>query len=91
MAAMLDAVRALLLIAGGLVFLFLAATVAYLLPWWVLLPALPAVVAVGHFRYRAQHDRERRARRQAEGLCVACGYDLAGNVSGVCPECGSAE
>jgi hypothetical protein len=22
------------------------------------------------------------------GLCPACGYDLTGNVSGVCPECG---
>lgn len=24
------------------------------------------------------------------GLCRACGYDLTGNVSGVCPECGAA-
>jgi hypothetical protein len=23
-----------------------------------------------------------------KGLCVKCGYDLTGNVSGVCPECG---
>jgi hypothetical protein len=23
-----------------------------------------------------------------EGFCVKCGYDLTGNVSGVCPECG---
>jgi len=22
-------------------------------------------------------------------LCGACGYDLTGNVSGVCPECGT--
>ena len=28
-------------------------------------------------RYRARH-----------GLCIHCGYDLQGNVSGVCPECG---
>ncbi len=21
-------------------------------------------------------------------LCIKCGYDLRGNVSGVCPECG---
>lgn len=29
-----------------------------------------------------------RARR-IEGLCGKCGYDLRGNVSGVCPECGT--
>ncbi len=28
-------------------------------------------------------------RRQAMGLCLHCGYSLAGNVSGVCPECGA--
>ena len=26
--------------------------------------------------------------RVPEGACVTCGYDLTGNVSGVCPECG---
>jgi hypothetical protein len=31
------------------------------------------------------------ARRRAErGLCTGCGYDLRGNASGVCPECGAA-
>lgn len=25
---------------------------------------------------------------RAPGLCVSCGYDLTGNTSGVCPECG---
>ncbi len=28
--------------------------------------------------------------RHGHGLCVECGYDLTGNVSGVCPECGTA-
>ncbi len=32
----------------------------------------------------------RRWRRRKRGLCVRCGYNLAGNVSGVCPECGEA-
>ena len=27
--------------------------------------------------------------RREIGLCVRCGYDLTGNVSGVCPECGT--
>ena len=29
-----------------------------------------------------------RTRRRDLGLCPGCGYDLTGNVSGVCPECG---
>ena len=28
--------------------------------------------------------------RLREGLCLKCGYDLTGNESGVCPECGTA-
>ena len=30
----------------------------------------------------------RRRRRRRHGLCHACGYSLAGNTTGVCPECG---
>ncbi len=29
-------------------------------------------------------------RRFHEGRCIRCGYNLSGNVSGVCPECGRA-
>ena len=29
----------------------------------------------------------RRERRRTEGYCVECGYDLTGNVTGICPEC----
>ena len=32
----------------------------------------------------------RRRFRHRRGLCVDCAYDLTGNVSGVCPECGRA-
>ena len=31
----------------------------------------------------------RRTRRPRAGHCVNCGYDLTGNTSGVCPECGT--
>ncbi len=31
---------------------------------------------------------KRRERRAARGYCVSCGYDLTGNESGRCPECG---
>ena len=30
----------------------------------------------------------RRDRRKPEGCCQQCGYDLTGNESGICPECG---
>ena len=32
----------------------------------------------------------RRWRRRRKGLCLKCGYDLTGNVTGRCPECGEA-
>jgi hypothetical protein len=31
---------------------------------------------------------QRDRRRRTKGLCTRCGYDLRGNVSRVCPECG---
>ena len=31
----------------------------------------------------------RRYRRRRKGLCVKCGYNLTGNVSGACSECGT--
>ena len=31
----------------------------------------------------------RRWRRKKRGQCLKCGYDLTGNESGVCPECGT--
>jgi hypothetical protein len=33
----------------------------------------------------------KKMRRIEQGLCVRCGYDLTGNVSGACPECGTAK
>lgn len=32
----------------------------------------------------------RRDRRHPPGHCQTCGYDLTGNESGICPECGTA-
>ena len=31
----------------------------------------------------------RRRHRRRRGLCLKCSYDLTGNASGVCPECGT--
>lgn len=33
--------------------------------------------------------RRRRSAARRRGLCPACRYDLRGNLSGVCPECGT--
>ena len=56
-------------------------------------PAAPAVVALAVLpafhvcvAIRRAGDRRRRLRL---GRCSRCGYDLSGNVSGVCPECGT--
>jgi uncharacterized paraquat-inducible protein A len=39
---------------------------------------------------RAGQWLRRRDVLKSRGLCPACAYDLTGNVSGVCPECGTA-
>lgn len=52
------------------------------IPAWVLVPICciyPALLARGPMR---------RRRRSKLGQCLTCGYDLTGNESGVCPECG---
>jgi hypothetical protein len=57
----------------------------FVLPHWFVSLAftLPAALCV-----RAML-RERLLRQRAvQGLCLQCGYNLTGNVSGICPECG---
>ena len=36
---------------------------------------------------RGTRNAIRYRRRRKRGLCAACGYNLTGNTSGVCPEC----
>ncbi len=43
---------------------------------------VPETLVSGH------HEDVRRWRRRKRNLCVLCGYNLTGNTSGVCPECG---
>ena len=52
-------------------------------PLWSVAAAGGAVACAAAFLAR------RPRRRDRAGRCPACGYDLTGNVSGVCPECGS--
>jgi hypothetical protein len=56
-----------------------AVNIAHWFAWVV--SAIPLVV-LGFVRFR------RRVRNRLGG-CVKCGYDLTGNVSGICPECGT--
>ena len=37
---------------------------------------------------RVAGRESRRALRRRKGLCTECGYDLTGNITGRCPECG---
>jgi hypothetical protein len=39
--------------------------------------------------WRERRRRHLAARRLARGQCPSCSYDLTGNTSGVCPECGN--
>lgn len=51
---------------------------------WFVPFGLPVAVLTAAFWLIYRRARE----RPAAGFCAACGYDLTGNVSGVCSECG---
>lgn len=53
------------------------------IPYWVLVGIFG--VAPGSCLWRGY----RRYRREGTNRCLECGYDLTGNISGVCPECGA--
>jgi hypothetical protein len=52
-------------------------------------PLLIGVTAVLPCCWLLLFRRSLRARRSRAGLCRTCRYDLTGNASGVCPECGT--
>ncbi len=52
------------------------------------LPSIALIVfGVGRGVFRVVDVRQ--LERARTGLCLSCGYDLTGNESGVCPECGT--
>ena len=87
---MLRAVRALRLItvsAVAALTAFCVATITFRAFGRVTLVVALILVPVG-LMFVANLRQNRQHRRLTRGLCVRCGYDLTGNVSGVCPECG---
>jgi hypothetical protein len=55
----------------------------WVFPQWPFVAAAALPPAVGVVR------RRRRRVRAVPGACRNCEYDLTGNISGVCPECGT--
>lgn len=74
-------------------------SVVWLSDWWV--PpsghecfAVLLLIVVSLFGFWYSVTRRIRPileeqRRRLEGTCIACDYNLTGNVSGICPECGT--
>jgi hypothetical protein len=56
-----------------------------IVPFWSVVPALAAMIGLLLWRDRSWRRRDRRER---EGLCVNCGYDLRATPER-CPECGT--
>ncbi len=53
-------------------------------PMWMLILVLSAYPALAFVL-----GCVRRSRRRRRGLCMRCGYDLTGNLTGICPERGA--
>lgn len=64
------------------------------IPWIMRVPDWAIVVVLAllpaAWSTRTVRGLAVRRRRLAVGACHVCRYDLTGNVSGVCPECGAA-
>lgn len=78
----LDATNGTIAAIGGLLFRSISLRIVHLPLWipFILFAILPLIAA-----FRGPLRRRRRRRR---GLCVYCAYDLTGNTTGVCSECG---
>ncbi len=57
--------------------------------WALVIAALLLGAAYATLRLWRTEQRSMTAiRRRRSGQCATCGYDLTGNISGICPECG---
>jgi len=56
---------------------------------WVLVGGIVPWMLVAYFgRQRVRRLLRQTLAREGEPVCIECGFELTGNVSGVCPECG---
>lgn len=71
------------------------APVAFAGPFWRVessffrLPVWPLVIPLMIPPIRDSIRERRRLRRKKRNECLECGYNLTGNVTGLCPECGT--
>lgn len=82
-------IEAVVVRSNGTPFIQFAVTELYLFPpiAWMLFAAVCILSAIG----LALFDFRRTAWECVvgpAGFCTACGYNLTGNTSGICPECG---
>jgi len=61
-------------------------TLGVVSPMWLPTALIP-VMWIAVLLLSSRHRRRRLRRKR--GKCIRCGYDLTGNESGVCPECGT--
>jgi hypothetical protein len=56
----------------------------------LMMAPITVLLALSTFGLWRLRRRVQRAKAGQSGFCMACGYSLTGNISGICPECGSA-
>src|SRR5687768_17418960 len=69
---------------------FYVRLIVALTPYWIVVILTALLPIVWLVQYISEHAERRRKFRRKSNLCVTCEYDLTGNVSGTCPECGTA-
>ena len=58
--------------------------------WWIEFPFwFPFLIFVSYPTIAFIRGPLRRYHRRRKGLCVKCGYNLTGNTTGICSECGA--
>jgi hypothetical protein len=57
------------------------------LPLWALAVVLGLIPVVSLLRWRVRSRVQQW--RTIRGRCLSCGYNLTGNTTGICPECGT--
>ena len=62
-----------------------------MMTWYLVVFCLGAIAGVLFVMIVVEQRRKwLESERLRHGLCIKCQYNLTGNVSGVCPECGTA-